>query len=519
MPLISVLIASYNHAKYIAEAIHSVLNQSFQDFEILIVDDGSIDGTVAEIKKFTDPRIRLFCFEENRSAAVAVHKLLDEAVGKYISLLSSDDIFLPDKLEKQITFLEKHSEIAAVFGYAQIVDEDGKDFNDDKHFYFNRFKQPNRTRYEWLNYFFHHGNCLCHPSVLIRKLCYETLGYYDERLAQIPDFDFWIRLCLRYEIFIIPENLVKFRIRENEKNASGDRPETRIRSAVEYNRVTLKEYLKITDSVEFLKVFPEAERYVINGEISPEYALARMCLAENMPNCFKLFGLEILFNILDDPVQSKKVKQFYNFSFRDLIAETGKHDVFSQLPRERLFKAKIYLDFGQGYSEKYALAKTGYLPAGGIFRLEFDLTPLLQETEGASIQRIRFDPNEGVPCKCSIIDIPSENGFFRAIPYNSIKSTNHFDIFISIDPIYTLSGDFTQLHELIICGTMHPLENEEIEEILKSTINSQKQIQDELSRSIQKLESAYDLICNIKDEINKMRTAPIYKIFHKMHWL
>ena len=199
MPRISVIVPSYSHERCVAESIQSVLDQTYEDFEIIITDDGSTDGTVREIRKFRDTRIKRFCFEKNQGACVAANNCLKEASGEYIAMLSSDDAFLPDKLEKQVTFLDRHPETAAVFGYAEMIDEDGNKFTDETHFYYNIFNQPNRNRHEWLHYFFYKQNCLCHPSVLIRKKCYEDIGSYDERLAQLPDFDFWVRLSLKYK--------------------------------------------------------------------------------------------------------------------------------------------------------------------------------------------------------------------------------------------------------------------------------------------------------------------------------
>src|SRR3990172_8452891 len=260
MPRVSVIIPSYNHEKYVAQTIQSVLDQTYQDFEIVITDDGSTDSTVEELEKFKDSRIRIFTFKNNMGACVAAKKCILESKGEYIAVLSSDDMFLPDKLEKQVKFLNEHPEIWIVFGYAHIIDEDGNDFCDENHFYYNIFKQPNRTRFEWLNYFFYTGNALCHPSALIRRRCYEEIGYYDERLAQIPDFDFWIRACLKHDIYIIPENLIKFRVRAGEANVSGNKPETRIRAYIEFLYV-LKNFLSIESIEEFLKIFPEASIY------------------------------------------------------------------------------------------------------------------------------------------------------------------------------------------------------------------------------------------------------------------
>lgn len=329
MPRITVAIPSYNHEKYVAEAIQSVLDQTYQDFEIVITNDGSTDRTGEIIRQFTDPRIRLFTFEKNQGASAAMNNCIQQARGEYIAVLNSDDIFLPDKLEKQVNFLEKNPSVGAVFGYAAIVDEDGNDFTDAKHFYYSVFKQKNRTRFEWLNYFFWHGNALCHPSVLIRNECYKKVGLYDERLAQLPDFDFWIQLCMVYEIYVIPENLIKFRIRQHELNATGNRSEPRMRSTTELFCIQ-KNYLNIGSKLVFFKIFPEARRYenTFEMELLPFY-LVMLSLERHHTTHSILFWLDRLFQLLANSERRQNLYEKYAFSMLDFVRLTGTYDIFN----------------------------------------------------------------------------------------------------------------------------------------------------------------------------------------------
>src|SRR6267142_4516637 len=115
MPKISVVIASYNHEKYVRAAIESVLSQSFQDFEILVTDDGSVDRTVAEVRAITDPRLSLVALPHNGGACAAINASILRAAGEYVAILNSDDVFLPGKLERQVRYLDGNSGVAAVF--------------------------------------------------------------------------------------------------------------------------------------------------------------------------------------------------------------------------------------------------------------------------------------------------------------------------------------------------------------------------------------------------------------------
>ncbi|MBD2517426.1 glycosyltransferase [Nostoc sp. FACHB-973] len=335
MPRVSVIIPSYNHEKYVYEAIQSVLEQTYQDWEIIITDDGSTDRTVNVIKQFTDNRIKLFCFDKNRGACIAANNCIKEATGEFIAMLSSDDVFMPNKLAKQVSFLDEQPEVGAVFSYAQIIDDDGNEFNQENHFYKTIFNQVNRNRFEWLNYFFLNGNCLCHPSALIRKKCYEEVGQYDERFAQLPDFDFWIRLCMNYEIYIIPEKLLKFRVRVNEGNASGNRPEVKIRTSLEYKQI-LNHFLTETVYEHFQEIFPDYGQQLSEKVLLP-FIVSRLAIKVNNP-VHKSFAIDTLYKVFNcDKKLIEKITETYDFEIRDLIKLTGEYDIFGSVRLETLY--------------------------------------------------------------------------------------------------------------------------------------------------------------------------------------
>lgn len=333
MPKVSVILTSFNHQKYIREAIDSVLDQSFTDFELIIWDDASTDASWSVINSYSDRRIKAFRNTENRRPIFGVTKAISEvATGEYIAMHHSDDVWVLDKLEKQVAYLDSHPETGAVFSNALAITEDSSPLADEQHFYFHIFNQPNKTRHEWLRFFFSRGNALCHPSVLIRKVCYADCGLYRYGFAQVGDLDMWIRLCLKYEIHVVAEKLVKFRVRDNEANASGNRPETRIQWAYEYHKL-LQNYRKLTRFEDLVKVFPSAEKFNRNEETDMDFALAMVALEEKPFAFAPLFGLDLLFEIISDPTRSAIVKRLYDFGHQSFIALTGQHDVFS---RERI---------------------------------------------------------------------------------------------------------------------------------------------------------------------------------------
>ena len=229
MPKVSVIMASYNHEAYVRAAIASVLEQSFQDFEVLVTDDGSTDRTPDEVRSVKDARVSFVRLPRNYGACIAMNASIRRAKGEYIAVLNSDDLFLPGKLEKQVAYLDAHPETGAVFAYPQFVNDEGNTIPDAETFYRNTFRVENRTRAQWLRHFFFNHNVLCHPSLLIRRRCYKTVGLYDPGLAQLPDLHMWIRILSRFHIHILQEPLLGFRILTDYKNASAPRPEVLVR--------------------------------------------------------------------------------------------------------------------------------------------------------------------------------------------------------------------------------------------------------------------------------------------------
>ena len=220
--------ASFNHAPYVAAAVQSVLDQTFSDFELIVVDDGSSDDTLKILKTFDDHRIRLEAFTTNRSACIAANHAIKMARGFYVSAISSDDIWEPFKLERQVAFLEAHPDVVATFSRATIINEhsaevDATDASLDRvaKFYLTVFNVDNRSKVEWLEKFLFDGNCLCHSSILVRHRFLIDHGPYNPALCQLPDFDMWIRLVQHGEIHVATEPLVRFRVLPDNKNASG----------------------------------------------------------------------------------------------------------------------------------------------------------------------------------------------------------------------------------------------------------------------------------------------------------
>lgn len=330
MTRVSIFMSSFNHAPFLRGAIRSVLDQTYSDFELFILDDASSDESWNIVESFDDQRIHALRNPVNRNDKQEMKRILQQlTAGEFIAVHHSDNLWEPDKLQQQVDLLDAQPQVGAVFTHAMIIDEHGQPLTDHAHFYHRIFEQPNRSRHAWLNHFFYQGNALCHPSVLIRRKCYDQCGYYRNGFGQIPDLDLWVRLCLKYEIHVLPHKLVRFRVPSDQSNISGSRPATRVRYNFEFLQV-LDHYRSLSTFEDLLQVFPDAEAYRRPAGSDPGYVLGRLALDARVTSpAMQLFGLNLLFEALGDPVRAIRIAELYGFTHKDFLALTGQRAAFA----------------------------------------------------------------------------------------------------------------------------------------------------------------------------------------------
>lgn len=221
-PRVSVVMTSYNHGQYVLEAANSVLDQTMGEFEFIVVDDGSSDDSLDTLARITDPRLRVYRLAHNQGAAAALNIAIQQARSELIAVINSDDIWEPTKLARQLEVMEAKPHLGAVFTGVRFIGSDGDPLVPEAIPEWNTvFRQPNRSQAQWLRYFLTNGNCLCHPSVLIRRAFYVEYGLYDNGLRQIPDLQRWITLVKHWPIEVLAdEELVQLRLLPQELNAS-----------------------------------------------------------------------------------------------------------------------------------------------------------------------------------------------------------------------------------------------------------------------------------------------------------
>jgi glycosyltransferase involved in cell wall biosynthesis len=205
-PKVTVFIPVYNRARFVRGAIESTLAQTYKDFELLVVDDGSTDQSIEIIKSFDDPRIRLIENKENMGLPTTRNVGLDSARGEFIALLDSDDISLPHRLARQVEFLEKHPSYAEVGAWSQRMDESGRPKPSVK-------LQPISAEEVRATLLFRCA--LKNRSVMGRTAMMRELGYRSD-FARCQDYDLHARLSEHHDIGNIPEVLVLGRTHPNQ---------------------------------------------------------------------------------------------------------------------------------------------------------------------------------------------------------------------------------------------------------------------------------------------------------------
>ena len=200
-PIVTVLMPVYNGDRYLRAAVESILAQTFESFELLIVDDGSTDGTALICQSFTDPRIHVVRHEKNAGLVSALNSGIDLIRTKYVARMDADDVALPDRLARQIAFMESRPDIAACGSWArELVD--------------GRLRAVMlRPTGEYLRQTAWQPVPIFHPTACLRTEVLQELRYRPD-FIHAEDYDLWLRLCRRHRIDNVPKVLLHYRIHQ-----------------------------------------------------------------------------------------------------------------------------------------------------------------------------------------------------------------------------------------------------------------------------------------------------------------
>jgi glycosyltransferase involved in cell wall biosynthesis len=209
-PLVSVILPTYNAAAYLGKAIESILAQSYSNFELIIINDGSSDNTAALLTQYGDPRI-LVIHQPNLGLPKALNAGIQIAKGKYLARQDADDVSLPERLAQQVSFMEKNPSCALLGTWTNIMI--AKDIGSG-----NLSSQPSGRQHQHptvngaLQVLLLMNNQFVHSSVMIRMACLKTIGLYSEDPEYFPpeDYDLWLRIAQQYSIANLPQVLLEY---------------------------------------------------------------------------------------------------------------------------------------------------------------------------------------------------------------------------------------------------------------------------------------------------------------------
>jgi glycosyltransferase involved in cell wall biosynthesis len=200
-PAVSVVIATYNYARYLRAAIESVLRQTFSSFEVIVVDDGSTDPTPSVVRPFlTDPRV---CYHRTGHSGVAAAKNTGVRLSRapLVAFLDADDTWMPAKLARQTALFRADPGLGVAYSRRWLIDEQGRRLE---------YEEPPLFRGRVLDELFR-TNFVCFSSAMVRRAVLDEAGSFDEELALAVDYDLWLRVALRHRFDYVDEPLVEYR--------------------------------------------------------------------------------------------------------------------------------------------------------------------------------------------------------------------------------------------------------------------------------------------------------------------
>lgn len=337
MPLVSVIIAAYNSEDTIAETIFSVLNQTFKDLEVIVIDDGSKDNTVELIKEIKDSRVKVFPYE-NGGVAKARNRGITHANGEYITFLDHDDLWTPDKIEAQVCALQQSPDAGVAYSWT-----------------INLYSEEKPIRWTKLSPFYFEGdvysqllvyNFVCNGSnILARAEAIESVGGFDPAPISNEDWDFYIRLAAKWSFVVVPQYQIIYRHTANSMSSQIQRLEKGGVILVDKTYQSVPEnlqYLKnqslcnhyLYCSALYIESYSNSQKADCRKELKEAYRTLQMAIHFCPQTLVKKAGLAQTLKLLSASVltpkfirQLKKVKQQYftrpiNDSINISIAQT-----------------------------------------------------------------------------------------------------------------------------------------------------------------------------------------------------
>jgi glycosyltransferase involved in cell wall biosynthesis len=328
-PLITVLIPTYNCEQYIQEAVQSILDQTYTNFECIIIDDCSTDGTIDIIKRFDDPRINLIIKPKNSGYTNSLNSGLTIAKGKYIARMDGDDVSLPNRFEKQIEVLEQDEDLVVCGSIFRIIDTETIIFAPEYH--------------EDITIGLLKDSCIGHPTAMIKKsVLVDNNINYNIDFEPAEDYDLWVRLSKIGKLHNLQEVLFMYRLHDNQVSITKKEIQRKSASLSRFNMLSQLDFeFSEAEKQAYIKQFSFTERLNFE-ELKALIQFNDKALESNNNG---LFNTE-KFKIVIENFQNEAVNQYFKSSHKYNPNYIGQFAKISRLANTKfsfLEKVKLYI--------------------------------------------------------------------------------------------------------------------------------------------------------------------------------
>jgi glycosyltransferase involved in cell wall biosynthesis len=204
-PKVSIVIPAYNAMDFLPETIETIINQTYTDFEVLVIDDGSLDNVVEWVSQLQDPRVKIVS-QANQGVSGARNKGIELARGEYMAFSDADDLWESTKLAKQVERLDQDSTVGLVYVWTALADQNGIPTG--------RVVSSNAEGNVWQQLTALNMVC-CGSTPLVRRCCFETVGLFAVDISFSEDWDMWLRIAAKYPFAVVKEPLLRYRQHQN----------------------------------------------------------------------------------------------------------------------------------------------------------------------------------------------------------------------------------------------------------------------------------------------------------------
>jgi glycosyltransferase involved in cell wall biosynthesis len=439
IPAISVGLVTYNHEQFVAASIRSILHQTFGDFELVIVDDGSTDRTPEVIASFADPRI-VSIRQENSGPSAATNRALAAARGKYVALMTGDDLSAPHRLQRQLEQYQRGGS-RLLFSDCEFIDDHSQPLT-GPHFATGAFDTSPRTQAQLLRRLFD-GNFINGVTAFTETSLFREIGPFDPAVYQLQDYQMWIRFTKKYALEFVREALLRYRIRGDGGNLSTPTPAACNCHHNEMYLIMKAFFDDIPDEL-FREAFrDDLRRPDLNSPAANRCEQAFLFLNLARPELVYA-GLERFQALYREAETATLLSREFNYPPSAMVKFMKAFDPFG---RYRDQATNVYVDTGAGYNEAQRITiSTTHVPH---FQLRFDLSAY------PNVKAVRWDPVENRCCRVRLNRVAWTDGAGQvhnidpaAVVTNGSSDRDGWRSFETTDPIFLFpaSGDVLTLH-------------------------------------------------------------------------